>query len=124
MHKKFSTNFISLIVKFLVVITILEGYFLLCYFLSGKFLFVANNLIQESGTITVRQFSNNFLYQIMQEVLTTNGVAQVMNTNSLDFIFNYLNETIKQQEEFLKEHSSNSAYHSTDFNNFFDLLIY
>lgn len=47
-----------------------------------------------------------------------------MNTNSLSFIFNYLNETIKQQEEFLKEHSSNSAYHSSEFNNFFDLLIY
>ena len=43
----------------------------------------------------------------MQEVLTTNGRAQVMNQNSLTFIFNYLNETIKQQEEFLKEHSSN-----------------
>ena len=43
----------------------------------------------------MRHFSNNFLYQIMQEVLTTNGRAQVMNENSLSFIFNYLNETIK-----------------------------
>ena len=31
----------------------------------------------------------------MQEVLTTNGRAQVENQNSLQFIFNYLNETIK-----------------------------
>jgi hypothetical protein len=31
MHKKFSTNFISLIVKFLVVLTVLEGYFILSY---------------------------------------------------------------------------------------------
>lgn len=96
MHKKYSTNFISLIVKFLLVVTVLEGYFILCYFQSGKFLSVAKNLIKESGTITMRHFSNNFLYQIMQEVLTTNGRAQVMNQNSLQFIFNYLNETIKQ----------------------------
>lgn len=75
MHKKYSTNFISLIIKFLLVVTILEGYFVLCYFESGKFLSVAKNLIQESGTITMRHFSNNFLYQIMQEVLTTNGKA-------------------------------------------------
>jgi hypothetical protein len=62
MHKKYSTNFISLIIKFLVVVTILEGYFVLCYFESGNFLSVAKNLIQESGTITMRHFSNNFLY--------------------------------------------------------------
>lgn len=45
MHKKFSTNFISLLVKFLLVITVLEGYFVLCYFLSGKFLVIANDII-------------------------------------------------------------------------------
>jgi hypothetical protein len=95
MHKKYSTNLIGLIVKFLLVVTVLEGYFVLCYFESGSFLSVAKNLIKESGTITMRHFSNNFLYQIMQEVLTTNGRAQVMNENSLSFIFNYLNETIK-----------------------------
>lgn len=31
MHKKFSTNFISLIVRFLIVLTVLEGYFILSY---------------------------------------------------------------------------------------------
>jgi hypothetical protein len=96
MHKKYSTNFIALILKFLVVVTVLEGYFVLCYFQSGSFLSIAKNLIKESGTITMRHFSNNFLYQVMQEVLTTNGRALVMNENSLSFIFNYLNDTIKQ----------------------------
>lgn len=62
MHKKYSSNFISLIIKFMLVVTILEGYFILCYFESGKFLSVAKDLIQESGTITTRHFSNNFLY--------------------------------------------------------------
>ena len=31
MHKKFSTNFIALIIKFLLVLTVLEGYFLYSY---------------------------------------------------------------------------------------------
>jgi hypothetical protein len=52
MHKKFSTNFISLIIKFMVVLTVLEGYFLLCYFQSLNFLSLANSVIKESGTIT------------------------------------------------------------------------
>ena len=62
MHKKFSTNFISLIIKFLVVLAVLEGYFLLCYFNADSFLSVANSIINESGSITQREFSNNFLY--------------------------------------------------------------
>lgn len=45
MHKKYSTNFISLIFKFLFVVTILEGYFILCFFVSGNFLSIAKNLI-------------------------------------------------------------------------------
>ena len=45
MHKKYSTNFISLIIKFLLVVSILEGYFILCYFESGNFLYIAKNLI-------------------------------------------------------------------------------
>ena len=124
MHKKYSNNFIALILKFLVVLTILEGYFVLIFVQSGDFLDVALNLIRESGTITIRHFGNNFLYQIMQEVLTTNGRGQVMNQNSLSFMFSYLNETIREQESFLKEHDANSAYHSSEFNTFFDKLIY
>lgn len=54
MHKKFSTNFISLLIKFLVVLTVLEGYFLLCYLRSINFLHNINNLIDESGTIALR----------------------------------------------------------------------
>lgn len=75
MHKKFSTNFISLLIKFLFVLTVLEGYFLLCYLRSISFLSIINDLIAESGSITMIQFSNNYLYIIFQEVLTTNGVA-------------------------------------------------
>ena len=32
MHKKFSTSLFTLMLKFLVVVSVLEGYFLLCYF--------------------------------------------------------------------------------------------
>lgn len=34
----------------------------------------------------------------MQEVLITNGKAQIKNQDSLQFIFDYLNTTIKDQE--------------------------
>ncbi len=122
MHKKFSTNLITLSLKFLVVLALLLGYFLYSYIQSSQFLDVAIDLINESGTITLRQFSNNFLYQVMQEVLVTNGQAQVKNKDSLNYVFSYLNETIKEQEKFLKIHSNNAEHHSSSFNDFFDLL--
>ena len=124
MHKKYSSNFLSLIIKFIVVLTVLEGYFLLSYFMSLSFLSKINDLILESGTITKRQFSNNFLYEVIQEVLTTNGTALITSENSLQYIFGFLNDTIKEQEAFLKEHSKNAHYHSKTFNAFFDSLIY
>lgn len=93
-HKKYNTNFIGLIVKFLLVVTVLEGYFVLCFLEADDFLNVAKSLVQESGTITQRYFSNNFLYQIMQEMLTTNGSALVMNQNSIGFTFNFLSQII------------------------------
>ena len=52
MHKKYSSNFLTLIIQVFVVLTILEGYFLLSYFLSLKFLAEIKDLILESGTIT------------------------------------------------------------------------
>ncbi len=60
----------------------------------------------------------------MQEVLTTNGRALVMNQNSLIYMFHYLNLTIQQQEDFLQLHSNNQAHHSTDYNTYFNALIY
>ncbi len=60
----------------------------------------------------------------MQEVLTTNSTSQIMNQDSMNYIFLYLNESIKDQQEFLRIHSANSAHHSDGFNTFFDQLIY
>ncbi len=52
--KGYTTNIISLIVKFLLIISILEGYFLFSYFWSKSFLTISINLIDETGTITLR----------------------------------------------------------------------
>ncbi len=54
MHKGFTSNFIALFLKFIVVLSILEGYFLFSFFSSKAFLSVAINLIEEAGSITLR----------------------------------------------------------------------
>jgi len=47
-------------------------------------------MIKEAATITNRNFSNFLLYQVLIEILSTNGTAQVLNQRSTDFIVGYI----------------------------------
>ena len=78
-HKKYSTNIIMLTLKFCCVLTILQGYFLLTYFQSESFLKTSMGLVEEAEKITLRSFSNHFLYQVLQEILATQGQGEVLN---------------------------------------------
>jgi hypothetical protein len=77
--KKYSTNYLMLLIKFSFVIAFLESYFLYQYFSSDKFLVRSLSMIKEAATITNRSFSNFLLYQMMIEIIATNGTALVYN---------------------------------------------
>jgi hypothetical protein len=77
--KKYSTNYLMLLVQFFLVISFLESYFLYQYFQSDNFLVRSLSMIKEAATITNRSFSNFLLYQVMIEILATNGTATVFN---------------------------------------------
>ena len=56
--------------------------------------------------------------------MTTGGIIptaiEFMDRTSVQAACEYLNETIKEQEAFLKTHSNNVPHHSTKFNEFFN----
>lgn len=60
--KKYSTNYLMLLIKFSFVIAFLESYFLYQYFSSDSFLVRSLSMIKEAATITNRSFSNFLLY--------------------------------------------------------------
>ena len=68
-----------LLIKFSFVIAFLESYFIYQYFQSDNFLARSLSMIKEASTISDRSFSNFFLYQVMIEIIATNGNAQVFN---------------------------------------------
>ena len=68
-----------LLIKFFFVITFLESYFLYQYFRSDSFLVRSLDMINEAATITNRNFANFLLYQVMIEIIATNGTAVVYN---------------------------------------------
>lgn len=58
-------------------------------------------MIKEAAAITDRNFSNFLLYQIITEILATNGTARVFNQASTDFIADYLDGFNGDLEGFL-----------------------
>ncbi len=122
--KPYSTNIFSLLLKFTFFVAILEGYFMLSYFKSDSFLTLALDLINEIGAITQRSNSNGFLYYVLQEYVGTNGTATILSQPSESYVINKINDTIRDQESFLKLHSNNIGSNDADYNTFFDQLIY
>jgi len=122
--KPYATNIFMLLLKFLFFVAILEGYFMLSYFESDAFLSKALDLINEIGAITQRSNSNGFLYNILQEYMGTNGTSFILNQPSEKYVIDKINDTIKNQESFLKLHSNNIGSNDADYNRFFDKLIY
>ncbi len=68
-----------LIFKFVIVISVLEGYFLWSYLQSDAFLVRSLDMIKEAATITNRSFSNYLLFQVLFEMIATNGQGQILN---------------------------------------------
>lgn len=61
-------------------------------------------MINEASTIASRSFSNFLLFEILFEILATNGQAQVFNQPSTKFIVTYLDRFNSDLEAFLKVH--------------------
>ncbi len=68
-------------------------------------------MIKEAATITNRSFSNFLLYQVMIEIIATNGTAPVYNQPSQDFIVGYIDSFNQDLETFLQVHSENVDSH-------------
>jgi hypothetical protein len=81
-------------------------------------------MINEAATITTRSFGNFLLYQILIEIIATNGTATVFNQKSSDYIVGYLDSFNLELETFLKVHADNVDKHDDSYNQFFDNLIY
>ena len=81
-----------LLIKFSLVIAFLESYFLYQYFQSDNFLVRSLSMVKEAATITQRSFSNFLLYQVMIDIIATNGTATIYNRQSTEFIMSYLDD--------------------------------
>ncbi len=123
-YKPYSTQLLLLIMEFAFFIALLESYFLASYLESDSFLSKSTSLIVEIGTVSLRTFTNGFLYRVLQEYIGTNGTATIQGIASETYITTKLEELVNDQENFLRQHSDNTNIDSAEYNDFFNSLVY
>ena len=122
--KPYTNNIVSLVMKLLFFILILEGYFILIYFKSLSFTSTMLNLIAELGLVSDRTGHNIFVFMILTEYIGTNGTSTIYGEESETFTIRTINDIIKNQEELLIAHSGNIKSHHDEYNKMFDKIIY
>ena len=76
-YKPLTSDFVSTLMKFLLFICIIEGYFLANYLLSFKFLQEVQDLTHELKLLISRQPVQSFLLLIQKELIYSNGTAMI-----------------------------------------------
>lgn len=110
--KQLNNNIMSTIVKFIVFITIVEGYYLANYLLSQKFLNEVKSLAQELKLLISRQPTHSFLLLIQQEIIYKNGKSKIEGKDIIDYAKTYQKELYSQEEQLLDKFSNNYDYHN------------
>jgi len=95
---------VVLLIKFFVTISVLESYFLYQYFRSDSFLNKSIDIINEAAVITDQNFNNFLLYQLIIDILGTNGTSTVYDEPTTKFIVEYLNNFNNELENLLNVH--------------------
>jgi len=123
-YKPYSSGIVSLIIESVVVVAILEFFFIYLFARSVWLRNSMSHLVDEVGIIINRRTSNELYYWIELELIATNGEGNVMHNRVDGYIFTYYEKILKDQEHFLRIHSDNNPYNSKDYKILFDTIIY
>eukprot|EP01022_Parablepharisma_sp_SALTPOND_P016263 TRINITY_DN2359_c0_g1_i1.p1 TRINITY_DN2359_c0_g1~~TRINITY_DN2359_c0_g1_i1.p1 ORF type:complete len:1978 (-),score=184.73 TRINITY_DN2359_c0_g1_i1:941-6763(-) len=122
--KPYSAEILSLIIETIVVIFVLEAFFLYNFLRAMWLTETVTHLMNEVGSIANRMTSNEIYYWIELELVSTNGTGRVMNQLVETYIDAYNAKILTDQEAFLQIHSSNSPYNNEEYKALFDVMIY
>lgn len=122
--KPLNSDFGATLLKFLLFICIIEGYFLANYLLSFKFLEEVQDLTKELKLLISRQPVQSFLLLIQKEMIYSNGTALIEGQSSEIYVPEYHELLYDEEEQLLDKFSANYDYHSTGYNDDFNNLVY
>ena len=122
--KPYSAEIVSLIIESIVVLLILESFFIYNFLRAQWLTKTVTHLMGEVGSIANRMSANEFYYWIELELISTNGTGDVMNKLVETYVDEFNSKILSDQERFLQIHSDNSPYNREDYKAMFDVMIY
>ena len=122
--KQLNSDFGSTLLKFLIFISIIEGYFIANYLLSNKFLSEVSDLTKELKLLISRQPVQSFLLLIQKEMIYSNGSALIEGNRSELYVPAYHELLYDEEENLLDTFSANFDYHTTSYNDDFTNVVY
>ena len=122
--KKLSSDMGFIIIRFVLMILIIEGYFLMIYFLTSSFFNSISSLTTELSLLIERQPIHSYLLLIVKELILNNGGTNIEYLDSISFTNDYLNRLYNSEEDVLNVNSANEGIHTDLFNTQFKKIYY
>jgi len=122
--KPYTTEIFGILLRFIIFIAIIEGYFLLTHFTSSSFLTSSLGLKNELAELTDKKNMNSFLYTAIQKLIATNGKGSIINKAVGEYVTDQIARMLERQEILLKVHSKNIERNCKEYNSFFRVLMY
>lgn len=121
--KPFKNPILSVILRLLLLMLVLESYFIIVYFMSSDFLGVTLNFTNEQLSIYTEEFSNAFALRAIQEEMCTNMSSKIFNSNP-QFLSQTIDQLLNIDNNLLTIHLSNEGRHYSTYNNLFQHVLY
>ena len=123
----YKRGFCRLIVKFLIVVVLVELLFGLEYYKTLVFVGKISSLLDELVEISLQKFENRFGVNIQQELIQSKTEGSILMENGGDFLEEYIeqNENVEENFDFLKSHQKNldENYNEDSYNEFFLKIV-
>eukprot|EP00347_Sterkiella_histriomuscorum_P007426 403348965 len=122
--KKLNTNFGLLGIRVIVIVCILEAFFIVNYLVSDRFMNQVGSLTGELRLLISRQPLFAQILLVQKELIYTNSTAHILNMNVKDLVTQLNDQLINEEQQLLELFQQNYDLHDTRYNTDFTNLAY
>jgi hypothetical protein len=122
--RKLNINFGYLSLQLLVIVAILEMFYLINYLMSNTFMSEVNSLTQELRLLISREPLYMLVLLTQKELFYSNGTARILGKSVREILAQYNKQLIEEEQNLLELFSLNYAYHTDTYNTQFNALLY
>lgn len=122
--RKLNINFGYLSLRLLLIVAILETFYLVNYLVSNTFMSEVTSLTNELNLLISREPLYMLVLLTQKELFYSNATATILDMNVQDVLTQYTKQLIADEQTLLELFSANTKYHTAAYTTQFNLLMY